>query len=143
MFSKIKNILIFVVIAAALILAYIFFFKKDASQSNLTSTFGTSSLPAETQTQATMIDTEFLSILLSIKDIKLNDSMFADTAFLNLRDSSITLTPDGTEGRSNPFALIGADANTSISASVNSALSSPQTNAAVGQVGALKIQSSN
>ena len=50
-------------------------------------------------------------VLLNVKNIKLDDSIFSDIAFSNLRDSSITLIPDGTEGRPNPFAPIGSDAS--------------------------------
>ena len=52
---------------------------------------------------------DFLSLLLNVKSIKLDSTIFDDPAFLSLYDSSITLTPDGTEGRVNPFAPLGAD----------------------------------
>jgi hypothetical protein len=109
MSSKVKNIIIVVVIAAALILAYVFLFNKNSNETNLTSTSGVSSLPNVNSNQNVPVDTEFLSVLLGIKNIKLNDSIFSDVAFKNLNDSSITLVPDNNEGRKNPFANIGLD----------------------------------
>lgn len=110
MASKIKNIIIFVVIAIALILIYVFFFKKAPEEANLAVTSEDSALPsASVADQNTAIGEDFLSLLLSVKSIKLDDSIFADTAFATLRDSSIELIADGTEGRPNPFAPIGID----------------------------------
>jgi len=115
MASKIKNIIIFLIIAAALILVYVFFLKKGPDEANLTSSSPETAnlLPnADISSQGIPVDTEFLSILLSIKNIRLNDTIFSSLAFTSLRDSSITLDPDGTEGRKNPFAPIGFDATT-------------------------------
>lgn len=108
---KIKNILIFVGIAALLILIYFFFIKSDPDEASLVSSESSSTFPdINTSASATpQITQDFLSILLNIKSIKLDDSIFSDTAFLSLRDSSILLTPDGNEGRPNPFAPIGSD----------------------------------
>ncbi|MBP7006609.1 MAG: hypothetical protein KBC44_01915 [Candidatus Pacebacteria bacterium] len=50
---------------------------------------------------------EFLTKLLNIKNIELNDGVFSEPSFSTLRDSSILLIQDGTEGRPNPFAPIG------------------------------------
>lgn len=112
--STIKNIIIFVAIAAALVLAYIFFFPKSAPVANLTSS-STTAVPVagvSASTQPSAIGSDFLSILLNVKSIKLDDSIFLDPAFLSLHDSSILLISDGTEGRPNPFAPIGADTST-------------------------------
>lgn len=57
-----------------------------------------------------LITKDFLALFSSIKNIKLNDAIFSDPAFISLHDSSIILTPDGTEGRPNPFAQFGNDA---------------------------------
>ncbi|MBI2630796.1 hypothetical protein HYW73_01080 [Candidatus Nomurabacteria bacterium] len=51
----------------------------------------------------------FLTLLLSVRNISLNDSIFDEMAWSNLKDSSIVLIPDGTEGRPNPFAPLGYD----------------------------------
>lgn len=107
----IKNIIIFVAVAIAFVLVYIFFIKPEPEQGNLVST-GTSTETAQDNNlnQPTRIDTEdFLSVLLSVKSIKLDDSIFSDVAFTTLNDSNVVLTPDGTEGRPNPFAPVGSD----------------------------------
>ncbi len=108
--SQFKNIIIFIVAAVILVLVYIFLIKKGPEQDALVSTSSNStdsSLGA--LSQGSVESSEFLNVLLSIKSIKLDDSIFADVAFDTLRDSSITLTADGNEGRPNPFAPIGTD----------------------------------
>ena len=109
---KIKNIIIFTVIAVLLVLIYIFFIKPSPEEQNLVSSTNTNTAtPTDTSTtdQNSLIAKNLLSILLSVKSIKLNDAIFSDTAFINLHDSSILLTPSGDEGRANPFAPIGSD----------------------------------
>lgn len=110
---KIKNIIIFIAVGTIFVLIYIFFIKKTPDDNaNLISSSGA---PAVINTTAgnTATDTQtqnFLSLLLNIQEIKLDASIFVDPAFTSLDGShSITLTPDGTEGRANPFAPIVAD----------------------------------
>lgn len=106
-----KNIIIFLVVGVALVAVYIFFIKKSPSDSaSLISSTG----PVEAITQGantnSAISQDFLTLLLSVKKINLNDAIFSDVAFTSLDGSnSITLVPDGTEGRVNPFAPIGTD----------------------------------
>ncbi|OGI57138.1 hypothetical protein A3B85_03345 [Candidatus Nomurabacteria bacterium RIFCSPHIGHO2_02_FULL_37_13] len=115
MSPKIKNIIIFVGIAAVFILIYIFFIKKPQPQADLVSssnpTFSSFSSIPDTMisNQRPLIAKDFLSLLLNVKNIKLDDAIFSDSAFNNLRDSSIILIPDGNEGRPNPFAPLGTD----------------------------------
>ena len=111
MSSKIKNIIIFVVIGLALVLIYIFFLKPAPAQPNLVTSSGGTTSPSVTATadQTTQIGADFLATLLSVKSISLDDSIFTDSAFASLHDSSIVLTPDQTEGRPNPFLPIGTD----------------------------------
>jgi len=117
MAPKIRNIIIFVVIAAILVLIYIFFIKPSPDQSNLVSSPSTTTLPnmngtpaASNTTTASPLGTQdFLTLLLNVKNIKLDDSIFADPAFGSLHDSSIVLVPDATTGRPNPFAQFGND----------------------------------
>ena len=105
---KIKNIIIFLIIAIALILIYVFFLKPSSDQDNLVlTTSGTSALPNVDGTSS--VTQDFLTLLLNVKNIKLDDSIFSDPAFANLHDSSITLVPDATTGRPNPFAQFGND----------------------------------
>ncbi len=103
MLSQIKNIIIFSIIALALILSYVFFIKKNPEEINLISS--SSSQTNNTSAKSTHnLDEDFLPFLLNVKNIKLNDSIFTDPAFLILVDSSIILVPEGNEGRPNPFA---------------------------------------
>lgn len=108
---KPKNIIIFIVAALILTLVYIFFLKPSPEPDGLvtvpanpaTSSSGVSSSPNALDTN------DFLNVLLNVKNIKLDDTIFSSPAFNTLRDSSIVLTPDGTEGRADPFAPIGYD----------------------------------
>jgi hypothetical protein len=113
---KIKNILIFVAIVA--VLAFIFFVFVQPSLSNqasLVSSEGNTALPdtgsgANPTPGATPVAQDFLNLLMSVKTITLNDSIFSTPAFISLHDSSITLTPNpADQGRLNPFAPLGTD----------------------------------
>lgn len=111
---KIKNIIIFLVIGAVFVFIYFFYIKKSPDDSaTLISSSETSSatevLSANTNGSEDGTQ-DFLTLLLSVKNIKLDDTIFSDIAFKSLDGShSITLTPDGTEGRPNPFAPLGTD----------------------------------
>ena len=121
MAPKIKNIIIFSIIAVIIILVYFFFFNKPGDQGSLVSS-NVPTLPITTSTNMNIVNVNlktgdndalsqnFLSLLLGVKSITLNDSIFQEgSPFFSLVDSSITLTQDGTEGRTNPFAPIGVD----------------------------------
>lgn len=112
MASKIKNIIIFTIIAVALILIYIFFIKKSPEEQNLISStsVNTPSADINTLNQNSLITSDLLTVLLSVKSIKLDDTIFSNIAFTNLHDSSILLVSPGDEGRPNPFAPIGFEA---------------------------------
>lgn len=75
------------------------------------------------------INREFVSMLLNLEAIRLNDDIFSEPAFRVLRDNSIRLNQPGNEGRPNPFAPIGIDliSRTQNSASVMDALDSVDT----------------
>ena len=111
MSPKIRNIIIFVAIAAIFVFIYIFFFQSSSSsQPSLVSSSSTSGSPTNPATgEATLGTQYFLTLLLNVKTLKLDDSIFSDPAFASLHDSSITLTPDATTGRPNPFAQFGTD----------------------------------
>ena len=115
MASKIKNIIIFSVIAILLVLGYIFFLKPAPDEGNLVSSSTdvatTTSSGTSTIDQNSSVSRDLLAILLNVKNVKLDDSIFANIAFINLHDSSIALAPpsQGEEGRPNPFAPIGYD----------------------------------
>ena len=134
---KIKNIIIFTAIAVILILIYVFFIKPVPNQADLISSAplpnvgaaGASGTNPNTPNGNSLNTQDFLTLLLNVQNIKLNDSIFSDPAFAGLHDSSIVLTPDGTQGRPNPFAQFGND---SVPASLPVSISSttPSGNAA-------------
>ncbi len=108
MSSKIKNILIFLGIGLALIVVYFLVFKKVPATPALIST-SLNPVTTNTVSPASTVGQDFLTVLLDVKNIQIDDSIFKDQAFLSLNDSSILLVPDGTEGRANPFAPLGSD----------------------------------
>lgn len=55
------------------------------------------------------INKEFLSLLLNIRSIKLDGSVFQNRGFTSLSDTSIILAAPDNIGRRNPFAPIGSD----------------------------------
>ena len=108
---KIRNIIIFIAIGAALVLAYVFIIKPSfnaqpalvSSSATATGTSGASASAADGDAVAQ----NFLGLLFNVRNIKLNVGIFSDSAFASLHDSSVTLTPDTTIGRPNPFAQFG------------------------------------
>ena len=109
MLKTIKNIIIYVILAAVLTLVYLYFIKKSPNQEILISSVATTLPETKTNDQTSKLTKDFLSILLNVKNIKLDDSIFLSPAFSNLRDSSISLVQDQIEGRLNPFAPLGSD----------------------------------
>ena len=109
MSSKIKNIIILVVVAIVLVFVYFYFFGNKKEQPLLNAPSGSNALGSTASGDTSTISQELLSVLLNIKNIKIDSSIFSSPVFSSLRDSSIVLTPDGQEGRPNPFAPIGSD----------------------------------
>lgn len=126
---KPKNIIIFIVAGIILVLVYIFFIKSGGEEPALVSTSpdGVISPTSTAVSEDSASSQDFLSVLLSVKSIKLDDKIFTDEAFINLHDSSITLIPDGTEGRVNPFAPIGSDTTPTSANKATTSTSSTQT----------------
>jgi len=127
---SIRNIIIFLLIAGALFSAYYFFIKKSAPEGNLVSSVAgnnalTSTSSPTSSPGSNALAENFLSLLLNIKNIKLDDSIFSENAFINLRDSTIVLMPDGNEGRPNPFAQFGTD---SVETQAGQPVTPPSTN---------------
>jgi hypothetical protein len=117
MASKIRNIIIFIIIAAVFVLIYIFFIKPSSPQAGLISSPASTALPsannsginANITNGSPLAPQDFLALLLNVQTIKLDVSIFSNPAFNSLHDSSIILTPDGTQGRPDPFAQFGAE----------------------------------
>ena len=110
------------VLGAVMIFGYFSLFGGDSADEGSLSSSGLNESGAQSSIQQ-----EFLPILLNIKNLKLDDSIFQDPAFLSLTDSSIILVPDGNEGRPNPFAPIGFDTIGSSSVVAPGAGSKPAT----------------
>lgn len=114
--SNIRNIIIFIGLAAIFTSIYIFFIKKGP-ESNLNiasssvNSFTQNSTPGLADSSQNVVAQNFLSLLLNTKKIKLEDSIFSDKSFQSLIDSSIVLIPDINAGRINPFAQLGSDAS--------------------------------
>ena len=109
-----RNIIIFAGVAIVFILVYVFFIKSSPDdEATLVSSQSTSSTVSSDITVIpngdSMLASNFLSLLLSVKNIQLDDTILRGSVFSSLHDSSITLTPDGNEGRNNPFAPIGVE----------------------------------
>lgn len=121
---NIRNIIIFLGLAAVFTAVYINFIKSEpepnltttSSLSNSTTSNNPSGASSGTQN---VVAQNFLSLLLSTKDIKLDDSIFSEKSFQGLLDSSIMLVPDINAGRPNPFAQFGSD-NSALPASTTS-----------------------
>jgi hypothetical protein len=119
MTPKIKNILIFTTIAIVLVLGYIFFMSRSSSEepnlvssstNNVLPNIDGTPLPADASNETLEVAEGLIALLSNVDNIKIDASIFSDESFISLRDSSILLIPDNTEGRPNPFAQIGNDA---------------------------------
>ncbi len=84
--------------------------KKDANQATLVSSNAGASLPSNPTSDSEDISNHFLDLLLNLKNIKLDTSLFDATTFKALQDFSSPITPDPNPGRPNPFAPVGQDA---------------------------------
>src|SRR3989344_2875857 len=105
---KAKNLIIFLGILLLVVLFYFFFLKGDSAEEPLLTSSSSTDVVNATGGQPPP-GQDFLTLLLSVKNINLDDSVFSDPAFASLNDSTILLIPDGNEGRRNPFAPLGSD----------------------------------
>jgi hypothetical protein len=109
---QIKNIIIFLGIVVVLFIIYSVLFTKDKEpEANLTSSNPVNVVPNDGTLNEDDLEIarDFLSLLLSIKSLELDDKIFSDIAFTSLRDTTVPLIHDGSEGRPNPFAPIGTE----------------------------------
>lgn len=139
----IKKLLIVLVIVAVAGGGYYFFViqKPSAGTSSLVKTSNgvTQSANPSTLTDVNAIGDigqEFLTSLLSLKKMTLNDGVFSDPAFISLQDFTRPLVQLGNEGRPNPFAPIGTDPISVSSSSTQgtSPTSEGDTNALLNQL---------
>lgn len=119
--GNIKNIILFVVILLVLLTVFFVLIKKPkGEEANLVSTTSApvvAGTQTPTQTTQNAIDNsknleiakDFLTLLLSVKSLTLEDSIFNDIGFTSLKDNTREIYHDNSEGRPNPFAPVGSD----------------------------------
>jgi hypothetical protein len=116
--SILKTIIILAVLTGIAMAGYMFFFKKDTPpgvQGGLATVAGTAVNTgvdtAVLNQNAQNASRDFLALLLNIRSIKLDDTLFTSPAFSALADLSRPINPDTDPGRANPFAPLGADSD--------------------------------
>lgn len=112
--QTIKKILIGLLIAVALLVAYSFVNQQDSGNSvglgSLSSVIqGDSNIDDE---EVELANSEILGILGSIQNIQLDDDIFSNPVFRDLRDTRFTIPKPLQIGRPNPFLPIGFDSVT-------------------------------
>lgn len=93
LFTKYKNVITVVVLLAVGFFVYSSFFKPDAT-STLTA--------ADVNPAQTAVEQELIALLLELRSIRLDLSLFDDPAFQSLSDFSQELVSEPV-GRPNPF----------------------------------------
>ena len=99
MIKQYQNVIFIIVAIIIAFIAYSYFFAGKA----------TPILSEETVSQAAPADQDLISLLLELKAITLDESLFSDATFTSLQDFSKELVPEAT-GRPNPFAPLGSQA---------------------------------
>ena len=109
--KTIQRILIGLLVAVALLVGYSFMDQGSQNQSqqgeSLLSIFQETESIDDTDVQ--LANSEILRILGSIQNIDLNDDIFSNPVFRDLRDTRFTIPKPLRIGRPNPFLPIGFD----------------------------------
>lgn len=106
------SLIVAIVIFAGVGFNYFFGSKKvDTTKSPLSSASATpkstSTMPSDNATSKTVNkDTQFLSTLLGLSKINIDNTIFANKSFSLLEDNNVEITSDVSVGRDNPFAPI-------------------------------------
>lgn len=100
-FKKYKTIFIIIAIVIVGGIAYNILFKGESGLDLLTSDINLAGSISEE-------NNELLTLLLDIRSIKLNDSIFSEESFKSLEDFGQDIVPEPV-GRENPFAQVGAN----------------------------------
>ena len=101
-FAKYKNIALVIIIALAGYSLYSAFFAGRGDRGSLLST-----RPGVSE-EDVLIGKEFLTTLLELRSLDLDESIFSDESFTALEDFSQEVEPQPA-GRPNPFREIGSD----------------------------------
>lgn len=122
--GKILNIVIVILILAALVYGYMQFTKSPDADTpeGLSTTSDSESLDAGLSTQTQQND--FVALLLDLKQISLDTEFLTSSVFTSLTDFSRDITPQNV-GRRNPFAPIGANAGVDERSTQVSAFTTP------------------
>lgn len=110
--QTIKKVLIGLVIAIAILVAYSMFnggSKDSISSGGLSSLIGSSSTGQIDETETMVANAEILKILGSIEHIELHDDIFTNPIFRKLKDTNFAIPRPSRVGRKNPFLSIGFD----------------------------------
>ncbi len=95
---SVKSITVGIIAIILVGLAIYFFFIKKVDQQVIFDQFGN---PVEAQ----VVGQDLIDLLVKLQSVNLDESLFQDTAFVNLTDFSLTV-PDQLQGRDNPFEPI-------------------------------------
>ena len=106
-----RNMIIIIAVVVVALIAYIVFFKKDdsAQTGGLTTLAGDTTTPGAATSDVQVTSQQFLTELLNIDSINIDNSIVTNPAFVVLKDRSLPIDPDNDPGRINPFAPIGAE----------------------------------
>ena len=111
--KTIKQILIALGVAVLALMLYAFmsgsFKGTPAKQGGLISTTGKNTMGQIGEDKVTIANAQILKVLGSIKDIQLNDDIFSNPLFRELKDTRFTIPRPVRIGRPNPFASIGVE----------------------------------
>lgn len=118
--SIIRNIIILIVVLGLGYVGYMYFFKKGGSTGSTgaletTTTEGlvkdgtVATNATAAAADASSVGQDFVTLLLNIQSIKLDDSLFTSKQFTLLQDFNRPIPPDTNPGRPNPFANLGID----------------------------------
>ena len=114
--KTIKNILIGLVVAVALLVGYSIISGDTGSSgggsTSLSSLIGSGSFGQIQESNTDLANVEILRILGSIQNINLDDDIFSNPVFRELEDSRFTIPKPVRIGRPNPFLPIGFDSLT-------------------------------
>lgn len=109
--ARFKKIIILAVIIVVVVIGWTALGGKKDTSTSLLSESGTQSvLPgASGEPNNDEVGKEFLTLLLNLRTIKLDTTVFDRRSFKELRDFTKVLPPQTDVGRPNPFAPIGTD----------------------------------
>ena len=97
-----NNIITVILIVLIAIVAYWYLTKTDDTTAYLTADVKTTD----------SVDAKYVyNILKEMSVVNLDDSIFANQTFQNLKDNTVSFSPQAS-GRDNPFAPVGSDLNT-------------------------------